>query len=240
MGNFTGNRHALLITPQGGKLVKTPAYKAKDNQQLRKAEVFVNEQGDATAEITTLYSGIQQEEVNNAMHSLTPEDQKKWLYKNVKIPSFEVAKFSFSEQKGRIPAVTEKLSLKVRKCVSKSGTRIFLTPNLLSVWTSIPPSIDNRKSEVETSWSFEDADTIVYHLPKGYGIEHLPEPIQFQTKFGTYTASIKEQEGTVFYTRRVSMDQGRFPASAYNELIDFYKKVAKSDKTQMVLVNKNL
>jgi hypothetical protein len=131
LGTSTSNRHALLATPQGGKLVKTPTYVAKDNLQIRNIDVQVNTQGDATANITTLYTGLQQETASAVMHQLNPEDQKKYLYKNINLPSFEINKYEFAQQKERIPVVTEKLSLTVRKCVSKSGTRMFLTPNLL-------------------------------------------------------------------------------------------------------------
>ena len=238
LGSFTGDRYVLLATPKGGKLVKTPAYKAADNLQQRRIEVTLDANGDATAETVSVYTGLQQDDISPALHSLTPEDQKKWLYKRTNIPSFEINKFSLTQEKTRIPAVTEKLSLTVRKCASKSGTRVFLAPNLMSGWSQVPPSVENRRTEVEWDMDFIDTDTVTYHLPKGFGVEFVPEKVEFSSKFGTYSASVTATNELLTYTRRVSMKKGRYPAAAYTELQDFYRKVVKADKMQVVFVNK--
>ncbi len=240
MGSFTGNRYALLATPTGGKLVRTPTYKAADNLQNRKAEVTLDANGDATAEVTTVYTGLQQDNINLVMHHYSPEDLKKWLYKRIDIPSFEIAKFNLTEQKNQIPAVTEQLSLSIRKCASKSGTRVFLTPNFMSAWTNIPATNDKRRLEVVTDMDFIDTDTVVYRLPKGLGVEYLPEKVQFGSRFGSYESVIQAKEDAVIYFRKVTMNKGTYPASSYPELVEFYRKVAKADKTQIVFVNKGL
>jgi hypothetical protein len=238
MGSFTSDRYALLATPAGGKLVKTASYNALYNQQNRKADVVLNADGDATVEVTATNTGFKQEEASYVLHSFSPEDQKKWLYKRIKIPSFEINKFSLTQEKNRIPAVTEKLSLTVRKCASKSGTRVFLAPNLLSGWSQVPPAMENRKMEVVLDMDFIDTDTVMYHLPKGFGVEFVPEKVEFSSRFGTYSASATATNEVLTYIRRVSMKKGRYPAVAYTELQDFYRKVVKADKMQVVFVNK--
>jgi hypothetical protein len=238
LGSFTGDRYVLLATPKGGKLVKTPAYKAVDNLQRRRIEVTLDANGDATAEAVSVYTGLQQDPISPALHSLSPEDQKKWLYKRINIPSFEINKFSFTEEKSRIPAVTEKLSLTIRKCASKSGTRVFLAPNLMSGWSQVPPAVENRRTEVEWDMDFIDTDTVTYYLPKGFGVEFLPEKVEFSSRFGSYSASATATDDVLTYTRRISMKKGRYPAASYPELLEFYRKVVKADKMQVVFVNK--
>ena len=95
------------------------------------------------------------------------DDQKKYLYNQIRIPSFDIKKFEFKQQKGRLPEVSEKLAININKYGSLSGKRLFLTPNLMNQMTAIPPKVENRKLEVVTTWAYVDTDVIQYKLPAG-------------------------------------------------------------------------
>jgi len=237
-GHFTGNRHALLITPEGGKIVKTPVYGATDNLQKRKATVQLDAVGNGAATVETVYTGLQQDDVSGLLTAGT-EDQKKYLYNQIHIPSFDIKKFEFDQQKGRLPQVTEKLAININKYGSVSGKRLFLTPNLMNQISTIPPKVDNRKLEVVTSWAFTDSDVIQYKLPDGvFQVEALPETQIIKSNFGEYTASFKIEQDVLTYTRTFTRHKGRYPSTAYPELQDFYRKISKADKMQVVLVTK--
>ena len=235
-GSFTSNRYALLATPTGGKLVRTPAYKTFENQQVRKIEVNLLDDGNATAEATNTFTGPQHDDYASIKTQLNPDDQKKALYKRISIPSFELNNYSIQEEKKRIPSATVKMSLAVRKCASKSGTRMFLSPNLMSAESSIPPASDKpRTQEVELRNAYTEIDTVTYNLPKDIKIEFKPELITFETKFGSYYADNQVKDGKLLYIRKFVRNRGKFPATSYVELIDFYKKVTKYDKAQVVM-----
>ena len=55
LGDFTGDRYALMITDVGGKIVKTPAYTASQNTQRCTGDVFIELTGDAKAKIKTTF-----------------------------------------------------------------------------------------------------------------------------------------------------------------------------------------
>lgn len=239
-GSFTGNRHALAITPEGGKIVRTPFYKASDNLETRTAEVNLDSQGDATAEVKGIYTGLQQDAVSAHINNQSPDEQKKWLYKTIDIPNFDINKFEFIQKKDRIPSVTERLQLSVRKWASKSGKRVFLPLNLMSVWGTVPPKTDNRRTDLVIKMPFIDSDTIRYHLPEGYQVESQPENMAFQSAFGSYSATVKVEQDIVTYIRRQEMKQGQYPNTAFNDFADFCKKVAKADRMQLVLLTSNL
>lgn len=236
LGSFTSNRYALLATPTGGKLVRTPSYKATDNQQFRKIELNLADDGNATAEAITVFTGILQDDYAGMKSQMSAEDQKKTLYRTIDIPSFELKNFSIHTEKKRIPSATVKMSLAVRKCASKSGMRMFLSPNLMSKESNIPPASNKpRTQEVELQNAYTEIDTVSYNLLKDTKVEFKPEIITFDSKFGSYYADNQLKDGKLFYIRKFVRNRGKFPASTYVELIDFYKKVAKADKTQVVM-----
>jgi hypothetical protein len=237
-GDFTGDRKALIVTDEGGKLVNTTKYKAKDNLQNRKISISILEDGNAKAEVLTKYTGIQQDNHEAQINNNTPEEQKKWLYKMINLPSFNIANYSLKQTKSRIPSVEEKLTLDVNKYATKSGTRIFINPNLLSQVKTVPNLSENRKSDFVILTSYIDTDTVSIDLPKNYSMESMLSPIKIETLFGTYEAKAEIQAGKLIYYRRMQMERGTYPPSMYKEYIDFRKKIVKADKSQVVLINK--
>ena len=100
VGDFTGDRYALMITENGGKIVKTPAYAANQNTQSRTGDVFVEITGDAKAKVKTTYRGLQYENNNlDAVLNDQYDDQKKWIQQNFKIPAFDISSFNMINKK---------------------------------------------------------------------------------------------------------------------------------------------
>ncbi|TAG23468.1 MAG: DUF3857 domain-containing protein [Cytophagia bacterium] len=237
LGDFTGDRNVLLLTPQGGKLVRTPQYKPNDNRQLRNVVMTLDaESGAAKMEVVSTYTGLQQDTRSSIAEDLNAEDQKQWLYKNLRLPSFEIQSFELKTRKDRIPSVEEKLLLLVRQCATKSGTRLFVTPNLLTAWPiTLPP---NAKRTIDMEWElgFYDADEVHLKIPTGYKVEYAPAAQKIETKFGKYAIATEVKADEVIYKREMLMPKGTYSAAFYGSMVDFFKKVAKADKAQVVLV----
>ncbi len=235
MGDFTGNRDALIITPEGGKIVRTPYYGKNENLQERTAQVNIQENGDADVSVITEYHALQEDDLPFVVN-FAPEKQKKWLYQNLDIPSFEIKDFSFARKKDRIPVTTEKLNLNIRKCVSISGKRIFLVPNLFNKVSAAPPEVENRKSNVKLRYAYQHTDALEFIIPEKYNLEHKPEDIEISSDFGKYSAKYELKEGKLQYTRKLEIQQGTFPKEKYKDLTEFINQIIKADKNKVVFV----
>ena len=238
LSDFTSNRHVLLIQENGGKLVKTPTYRPSENLLLRKANFILNEDGNAEAEVETKFTGLQQDTHAGVINAMGVEDQKKWLSNSMSLSSVEIKKFALTEKRDKIPSVNEKMSLSLRNVSNKSGTRMFLTPNVLNQFKSVPLAKPDRKVDFDLTGNYMDVDSILFQIPAGFSAEYLPEPAKIQTKFGTYSTILSMTGDKILYIRQVTMLQGRYPAAAFNEFVDFRKKIVKADKSQVVLVKK--
>ncbi|GGK74069.1 DUF3857 domain-containing protein [Rufibacter glacialis] len=233
-GSNTGDRYSLLVTPEGGKLVATPRFTALDNTQKRAVQVKLNAQGAATGEVFTRFTGIQHEGRSHIIQSYKPDEQLKWLYRNTQIPAFEIKNYQLEKVKDE-PQVKEKLQLVLPKLASVSGKRLFITPNLMNRWTSVPAVSANRKQDVIWPMSFHDVDSVEYELPAGYKAENMPKPVKIASAFGEYQAQVQIQGTKLIYVRQLTMHKSRHSAEKYMELVNFLKQVSRADQQQVVL-----
>lgn len=238
LGSFTSDRKVLLITEEGGKLVKTSKYTQEQNFQIRKVDINLQKDGNAIAEVSTLFSGLQYDNVDGQLH-YSQEEQKKRLYKQLDIPSFEIDEFSYVTEKDIYPVIKEKLKLKVRNCGSVSGKRIFLTPNLMNKVSYTAVSKNKpRETDVYLDYNFYDVDTITYRLPEGFYAESFPESVSISTEFGQYKTTYLNEENKIIYIRELKMKKGRYPAASFEDYEKFRKEISRLDRIKLVLVNR--
>lgn len=238
LSSFTSDRDVLLITPEGGKIVHTPVYNQTVNTLQRTAEVKVDAEGNALATVNTAYKAIQSNIVARLVNK-SPENQKKWLYNNLDIASFEIQKHSYNLERSNLPVGTENLQLKIRKLASKSGKRLFLKPNFMNRYPRVPYLSKDRKSDIyiSSARSFTDIDSIHYQIPEKYHAEYKPAPVRFSNAFGSYEMQVTMDAGKITYIRKMVVNAGTFPKEKYQDMIKFYKKVVKADKEMVVLIS---
>lgn len=241
LGSFTEGRHVLILKEEGGSLVKTPSSQPINNLQLRKAEVTLDEIGNAKVIAHTKFTGNQQKRPNYYAYSSMQKDREDWLRSHIDAGSYEIDALSFEPQQGmRNPEVQLSYELTARKWADPSGSRLFLKPNVLGPLSYTYPPLEDRKQAVVFHSSYLDIDSVIYHLPLGYSVEAMPEGgKKLETAFGAYEANVEMiDEQTLLYTRKLEVQKIRLPASYYDQVRDFFQEVVKADNLQVVLLGK--
>ncbi len=241
-GDFTGDRDVLILTEKGGQVVHTPRYSEKDNRQMRRATIKIDAEGNASTELTTLYSGLQQDVARQfAMHS-NEKDVRDALIRRLHLPSFDLKDFKYVADRQRIPTVEEKLSLELPHYGAKSGRRLFVQPNVFSKFSFTMPDTTAKKARkygvIANEMAYTDTDSLTFDLPEGFSLEHTPEPVNLKSAFGHYSAAFKLAEKRLFYTRELVLNNIEHPKESLGLLLDFMRSVEKADKVKMVLVAK--
>ncbi|AYA37224.1 DUF3857 domain-containing protein [Hymenobacter oligotrophus] len=238
LGSFTGGRHALLLTPQGGKLVRTPAYAASANGQFRNAQVAIDDKGFGRATVRTVSTGRQQDELAQMLSALPPDEQRKQAYARLGLAAVTIEQSNWQRNHlGALPAVTERLTLALPSYASLTGRRLFLVPNLLNRLPPPASAVGARQTPLVLHLPFTDADTVRFTVPAGYKPESVPAPVQLRTAFGSYDAQVQVlPDGSIQYIRRLQMPNGRFEAAQYEAYEAFRQRISKADRMQLVLV----
>lgn len=238
LSGFTANRYALLVTEEGGKLVRTPKYGLKENLETRNIKAVLD--ADATLEVkaTTQYTGIQQDDYHSLINNLSKDKVKEALHEQLDFPTYDISHFEYRETKSALPAIEEKLDIIVSNYATITGKRLFIIPNIMTRHSRKLPATEERKYDIELTMEYKDVDTVEISLPPGYAPEAMPRDLSLSTPFGKYECRTKLENDKLYYYRMIEHYSGRFPASAYPELVKFYESMYKADRAKVVLVKK--
>ena len=236
MGGFTGNRHALLITEEGGKVVPTHAYGIKDNLQLRNIKAVLNEEATLQVKSNTSYKGMQQDDLQMMINALSKDKVKELLHQQFDFATYNINDFKYAETKSSLPSIEESLDITVSNYASITGKRLFIVPNVMTRTHNKLPADAERKYDIELNYEYKDVDTVEIELPKGYEAEAIPSEAKIESKFGKYNSLVKLSGNKITYYRSYEHYSGRFPAKDYAELVKFYEAIYKADRNRVVLV----
>jgi len=238
IGNDNSARTVVLITADGGKLVRTPVYKPEDNFQNRVTTVALAADRSADVHIKTSYGSSQYED-HLGMMLLEPVEQRKRIMKNLGIPNMEISSASFLQPDKTAPKIEEDIVLKSSQMINQGGDKLFVTLNLLNRRESVPAKVENRKTSFSVPYGFKDTDITTFTLPQGYKVEFIPQDISLESEFGKYTAKVTVKDNMIVYTRNQMMNSKKYAPEKYKDLVDFYKKIYLADKQKAILAKVN-
>ncbi|HVS95990.1 MAG TPA: DUF3857 domain-containing protein [Puia sp.] len=238
MGTFTGGRQALLIDADGGHVVWTPSYTARDNTQIRTVKAQIGPDGNLDADVSTEYRCVSSELPHGMMDELTGEQREKYLNELFYLPTYKVEASHYTELQGPRPTVKEDLHVVALNYASVSGRRLFIAPNVFDRSRTRLPADSVRKFDYITRDSHTDIDSAVISVPPGYRPEAMPRDMDIQGRFGRFRSSVHFEGDKLVYYRYLQQTAGSYPPSEYAGLVKFYEQLYQSDNQRVVLVKK--
>ncbi|MCF8303748.1 MAG: DUF3857 and transglutaminase domain-containing protein [Bacteroidales bacterium] len=236
LGRFTIDRHALMITPGGGKLVKTPKLPPELNLQSCTGEIDMNASGDVNSLVVTQFDGLQYD-LREKQLSRDSEEKHKWISQHLDISGFTIRDLEYQTENSAVPSIHEEIDLHVKKYATKTGDRLFFKPNMIHRVPTVK-RVENRESQLFITWGYHDTDTLEYRLPKEFEVEHLPEPSHFKSPYGSYDASVEVKDDRLVYARSFKTFKGTYEPQAYHKFRNFRMKVNKADNAMVILKKK--
>lgn len=235
MGDFTGNRKALLIDEEGGTLVTTPRYSIQENLQLRRIQGSISEEGTLQLKANTVYKAMQQDDLFGMISALSQDKVKEVLNNELAFSTYNINSFQYAARKEQIPVVHEDLDITVINFATISGKRMFITPNVMnrSSFQLTPDS--TRKYDIVLNFAYRDVDSVSFEVPEGYLPESMPKDVLIRNSFGSYQASVKLEGRLLKYFRIREQFSGRYPAKEFGEFVRFYDAINKADRARVVL-----
>lgn len=233
------NRKALMITREGGKLINTPVTKPADNLQSRRSVVKINILGKAEVDMHTMWTGDQHDYALSLSKNATFQQQEKWLKRTFKVPDIKLKSFLFNKDNKQSEQINLDLSVSLSRYATVSGKRIFFNPNIIDRRTNVPDDLTKKISPVRYNYPFLDVDTVKFILPVRYKVEAVPKKVDLETSFGRFISqTIANEDNSITFVRQLEIKDYTIPADEYNSYQDFFSKIVKSDRSQIVLSKK--
>lgn len=238
LGSGTEGKHALLFTPQGGKLVKTPAIPHHHNTLSRNATIELQADGQARVEVEEKHGGVFHERIHHWGERLSAEEQVNAMKKRIPLSGYELEHLAMRPENGlSAPAWRMDYDLSIRHWPGMSGSRIFLHPNAFAASLPLPGEVEARTQPVHLPVQATWTDSVYYRFSGDFHIESMPGlPLEFEESFGTYRAQVELVKANVLrYTRELTIREDELPPSAYEAYRAFVKNVREADQLQVVL-----
>jgi hypothetical protein len=234
IGYDNSDRNVLMVTENGGQIIRTPKYRSLENYQKSKTEVDLAEDGLAKINIKMSYANAQYED-NLGSLLAEPSEYRKRILSQLQFPDTELDQLKITQPDKRNAILNEEIAFKTKNLLTKGGDKLFLVVNQVNRKEHIPEKVTNRKTDFAILFDYNDDDEIVYTLPKGLTVEFLPKDVKLVSEFGEYHASFTQEGNKIIYKRSQTMTSKKFPPEKYNEYVDFFKKIVQADKSKAVL-----
>jgi len=239
LGDFTDDRDALVITPEGGIIKRTTSYKNEQNLQLTKADIVLDENGNLKAGIEVQSQGIQYDS-KYFLGTYNVNDQENyykssiWMYNN----NMSFDKIELVNDKDKV-AFIEKITTSIKEYATESSGKLLFRVNVFNRNGNIPKRYRKRKLPLKINRGFKDVDEFVISLPEGYKVDgDLFAERKIENKFGMYQISVEQLEGNKLkYNRTLLVKEGSYPKEDYKKYRDFRKKVSRNDNIRIAITN---
>lgn len=236
VGRDNENRKGLLLTESGGQLIDMPSSLTAENRQETQAVIELDAEGNAGIRLRERLTGLSHQWARLYADWYSKEDLEKEVLDDIPLNSFELERWEWDLHEGQ-PEVTKTMQLSVQKLASKAGRRLFVPLNSFHANEWMPEDTEERRLPLYRASGQIQEDSIRFILPEGYELESgFSEPMEVTSRFGTYRASLQQEEGAIIYTRTLEVHPFELPASVYAELREFYKEITVADRKKMVLV----
>ncbi len=240
IGDFTDDRHVLVIADYNAFLTRTPRYGEKQNVRSRKTDVAIQPDGTCNMHITSSYTGMFYDE--NLSYMLVNDKKKKQaLLRSLHLPTIQLNDFHFSSDKNHmwhnqpLPVIHADIKITAAHYATTIGNYFILRLFPFSGSSRANARFHRRQFDIYIPRSYAVVDTLVFHVPKQMKVSKIPAAKTITTKFGTYSFSVKKEDDKIVYVRKVTVNKGDYPPSDFEAFDSFLEQKANMDNVKMVL-----
>ncbi len=231
--------YALLVTPDGGELIKLPQLPGAMNGVVRTAKLTLASSGVLSGDFTEQRNGDYGTQQRASLKSVTKDaDRVKFLETLIShsLSTFQLTKASFSNLNQVDQPFGYQYSLVAQNYAKTAGNLLLVRPRVLG--TNVSDFLEKKEPRmypVEFEGPAKNTDTIEIALPAGYEVDDLPPAVNADYSFASYHSKTEVNGNTLKYTRTFEVKELSVPLSKVEELKKLYRIIAGDERNTAVL-----
>jgi hypothetical protein len=231
--------HGLLVTPDGGELLKLPEMPPAMSGIQRTAKLTLNPKGTLSGEVDETRIGDSAFWQRVMLKSATKETDKIKPIENVvanSLSTFQITKATILNLNQTDQPFGYRYSLVAESYAKTAGNLLLVRPRVLgSKSRDLLETKEARKYPVEFDGPSRDTDTFEITIPAGYEVDDLPPAVNADYSFASYHSKTEVNGNTLKYTRTYEVKELSVPVSKADELKKLYRIIASDERNTAVL-----
>ncbi|RQO32020.1 hypothetical protein DBR32_04255 [Taibaiella sp. KBW10] len=231
LGSFTQDRDALLLSEDGGKIVKTPAYN-KDQSYIKRDINITIDPAKELQQITwaSEYKGTKQDDLFAYLKGATETGIRARIINMAPYKSADIVtqKYDYSDIYNARPYVTETITFDVPNITDETAKRMMINiPIMGNPMNNLRCNVARTKPIViEDDYRLEYNYKII--LPAGAKLEGVPTEIKIENTFATYNYTPTLQENVLTIQIRFTQNKGIYKAALFDQYQAMYQKITQN------------
>ncbi len=233
------SNYGLLVTPEGGDLLKMPELSPNYNGIRREAKFTLNQGGTLSGDVVETYLGDDAARERAFQETVDTEHKRIERIETTlshSLGTFQITKASVGNQKLADRPFQYLFTFTADNYARSAGPLLLVRPHVLGSWLSdIMETKEPRKYPVEFRSPEKDADIYEITLPQGFVVDELPSPVDADYTFASYHSKTEAKGNVLTYTRTMEIKELSVPVDKLEQLKSFYRVIAGDERNTAVL-----
>ena len=231
------NSYSLVVTGNGGELIKMPLLAPPLNRLLRVAHLQLTPEGHLLGEVHEIRSGYEAS-VMRARLLGADRDKRVKVIESFLGEFLDRSRLTYASI-GGLDKYDEPLILNYKfeaaNYAKSAGDLMLVRPRVLGNKASGVAEDKKRKYPVAYETTSLQSDDIEIKLPAGYQVDELPASAKVSAPFAEYVSTVEAKDNVLHYNRSYTVKDLLVPMDEMSTLRTFMRGVAADERNTAVL-----